>query len=503
MVEGANGPSDAVASEAPPLARAELPQGESWNPLKTPISWILLFIHLGFIIACANYASKAVGHFDDIGSWDHYLEKRNLTLDLAHPEQPWRLLTCLFAEKIPLMALLNVIWLFQVGPVLERYFKSVRFLLLYVLGGLSVFLLCDVLSHHTNLIAMTGRSGARHAVVALAGADMGLIVALAGPLALLKSWNFWQRFLWIAGMLLIVKALGSVRGFTLDVWGLALDYVGGGFFGFAIALTLLQGGKKVAGFALTGTLLLGLLVSVSILYMQVKKAELGGMLGDKPVETSPDSGQGLRPSEHKRVADTEATPKTTFPEDDDPPEIAAKRKVANDFLGAYPPLPAPEADQSMARGALRLFHDLEEFEDRVTMSASANLEVEMAELCLISGSLDTAETRAERALTLMDEKKTSPTKSRGSLRAKRIAMLHGVLGVVLLQKRDPDLEAAKNQLQMALEWDPQLADVHFFLAQAVSDPQQKQSELKLFLDGVAKSDAENERIAEARKLLGN
>src|SRR5579883_291745 len=339
MAEGANGPNDAVASEAPPAAQGQLPQAEGWNPLKTPVAWILFFLHLGVILACANHGSTYAGHFDSIPEWDQWLERHKLTLDLAHPEQPWRLITCLFAEKLPLMALLNLIWLFQAGPVLERYFKSFRFLLLYVTAGLSMLLLCDVLSHHTALVATTGRSGARHAVVAIAGADLGVIVATQGLLALLKSWNFWQRFLWIFGMLLVVKALGSVRGFTLDWLGLGIDYVGGGFFGFAIALTLLQGGKKVFGYVLTGTLLLALLVSVNVMYMQAKKAELGGMVGNKPVETTHDSGQGVRAWEGGGVGGSGAGRMAAFREGEEPPEIAAKRKRAKDFLGSYPALP--------------------------------------------------------------------------------------------------------------------------------------------------------------------
>lgn len=493
----ADEPVQPQAEAAPPGEAAE-----SWNPLKTPVSLAILLVQVGLAIAAIRYSVGMGSDFDNIGMWSHWFERNHLTFDVMKlGSQPWRILTCLFVEKIPIMVVLNVVMWASSGPQLEKIFKPARLLFLYVATGLACMLLCEELSHHFAWIATTGRSGARHAAIGCSGSVLGLLVAIEGPWKTLKSRPFWSLLFSIGLMFAISKGLETQgRSSPLDWMGVVVDIVLGSVVGGALALTLLRGPRKTMGFILCAILSFGIGAATLAQGIEIRRSDKAGFKGNTETEGSKetDASKPSRPADARRLPEEAATPKPTLPGEDDPPEIAKMRAKANELLEGYGALPQPVGDPDEQHSVRKRYQELKDFDDRWTKSASANLEAEMAELSLIANDRDTAETVATKALALMESGLT-PTKAQGSVTAKRIARLHGVLGTVYWKNGDEI--AAANQFRQAGQWDPLLADVHYFLGKIGND----KNELKLFLDraGPSPPDWQKDRVRDAKMLLGN
>jgi membrane associated rhomboid family serine protease len=166
--------------------------------------------------------------------------------DILGRHQWWRLLTCCFVHIGFIHLAVNMIALYNVGPILERLWGSARFLLLYLVSGVcgsSVMVLTNLLSK--ELGGGAGASGALWGVMGSLGAwlflnrralessfvrlwtrqllwNLFLNLAVtfgvpgisksahfgglaAGMLAAwpLDAWQFWGRWRWLAGLLFV------------------------------------------------------------------------------------------------------------------------------------------------------------------------------------------------------------------------------------------------------------------------------------------------------------
>lgn len=508
-------PPQAAAAE-PPRAAAEPPEAEPlepdapserWNPFKTPFAYLVLLCQIGVVVWAGYKQTQIGGTFENFGQW---IEMHGWTLrDMTQVwSQPWKLLTCLVIETMTIQVIMNVMIWWSAGPQLERIFKTHRLAFLYIVGGLGCFFACDFLHYyfpHTFGVAQ-GRSAARHAVIACSGSVVGLLLAVEGPLATLKSKLLWSQIFSLA--LAWVISQGLSRGGAqvgLDLAGMGVDLVGGSIFGFALGLTLLRGAKKIVGY-LFCLFLLGVvgvegLVEGGRAYFSDGKA----FSGQKSANDG-SRGGSISGTDPRRVPEEAATPKPSLPDEEtDPPEIGRKRKDAAAFLALYGILPTPSGNPEDQRGARAKRDALIAFEDRWTKSASANLEVEIAELSVVCGDLKTAESRADQAIKLLSAGLT-PTKALGTIRARRIARLFGVLAIcsIKMKSEDPDLIAAEAQLKNAEDWDPQLLEVHFFLGKiSQRGSAQRKKELQLYLQSVGAGAPEwqQERVVEAKQLL--
>jgi hypothetical protein len=332
---------------------------------------------------------------------------------------------------------------------------------------------------------------------------VGLVLAVEGFWGLLKSKLLWGQLFYVG--LAWVISQGLARGqaqIGLDISGMLVDLGGGAIFGFALGLTMLKGVIKVFGWLLCFFLLLavgveGLIEGGRYYYSDAKALPNQG--GDAQ------KGGSISGTDPRRVPEQVATPKPSLPDDEnDPPEIARKRKEAAAFLAAFPTMPTPSGDPEDQRGARAMRDKLVHFEDRWTgsSSGSANLEVETAELSVLCGDMSTAESKADQAILILTDKLT-PTKAQGTIRARRVARLYGVLAICSMKK--DDAIAAESQLKTALEWDPTLHEVHFFLGRVAprNSPEQK-ARFARYVEGVRPDAPEwqKERKAEAKQALG-
>jgi hypothetical protein len=323
----------------------------------------------------------------------------------------------------------------------------------------------------------------------------------------LKSRMLWSQVFSILVMFLVTKGLQQGNfALGLDWAGVLIDMLVGTIFGFAVSLTLHRDMKKIVGFALCALLtflVFGLLGVVAIdSFVFSDKAGFQGKKGGHDVAKDASQPQGPEPH---RLPEEAATPRPTLPdEEQDPPEIAKMRKKATNLLEAYGPLPWPSGDPADQRAARKVREDLVKFEEHWTKTTSANLEVEQAELALLASDLGKAEFLAEAGLTELDAKSLSPTKVQGTVRAKRIARLHGVLGICYMKKGGEEI-AAEAQFKEAADWDPTLLEVRFYLGKLAPphSPEQKK-QLQLYIDGAGSKMPEwrKDRVVEAKQLLG-
>jgi rhomboid protease GluP len=189
-----------------------------------------------------------------------------LTLDILDRHQWWRLLTCCFVHLGFIHLAANMYVLYSVGPILERLWGSVRFLLLYLVSGIcgsSVMVLANLLAHEGG--GGAGASGALWGIMGSFGAWLffnrralessfvrsctrsllfNLILNLAitfgiagvskaahfgglaaGMLAAgpLDAWQFWGRWRWVAAIVFLLIPLAFLSPVVVRVYGSELD----------------------------------------------------------------------------------------------------------------------------------------------------------------------------------------------------------------------------------------------------------------------------------------
>ncbi|HEX7568581.1 MAG TPA: rhomboid family intramembrane serine protease [Anaerolineaceae bacterium] len=116
-----------------PAVQSPPPQpGPAWTRTKLPRPWVVIVIMAltGFVFVLQNLSIYILG--------DDYLillgEKSN---SLIIQGQIWRLVTPLLLHGSLIHIGFNLYALLIIGPGLERYFGRMRFLLLYLLGGIA------------------------------------------------------------------------------------------------------------------------------------------------------------------------------------------------------------------------------------------------------------------------------------------------------------------------------------------------------------------------------
>jgi membrane associated rhomboid family serine protease len=475
--------------EAPP---------ESWNPLRTPVAYTILLLQIGVVVWGGWNQQRIGGDFFNFGGW---LYEHGWTLDPSRiRSQPWSLLKCLFSETLPLQVLVNLSIWWSAGPALEKILKGSRLLFLYALSGLGCFLFCDLMHHAfpDTFTVIGGRSAARHAVIAVISVPVGLELVFKGPLGLLKSTYLWRRLASIGLIFLLAYGLAYGRApIGFDVAGMLIDLIGGAIFGAALGLTLMPGFLKVLGFLACAFLTLGFAVECGFEGFIAARSDPAGFQGSS--EDPRTQGVSRGGSEH-RMPEEAATPKPTVIEADEPP-VARERKRAAELITPYGELPLPSSEPEDQRPARKLAQELKDFTDRWTKATSANLDLEMAELSLIAGDLDRAETTADEAIKMLED--VNLAGAHDTPQGKRLARLHGVLGICYWKKGD-DIPA-REQFRAAGRWDRELLDVHYFLGKLAADPEEKKKEWKLFVDLVGPNPPEwqRDRRVEAKQFLGD
>src|SRR4051812_19306712 len=93
----------------PPHAQpfeAEAPP-ERWNPFKTPFAYLVLAAQIAVVAYAAHRETLTGGPWDNYAEWLH---KHGWTFDdmTQVVNQPWKLLTCLVVETLPIQVLMNV-----------------------------------------------------------------------------------------------------------------------------------------------------------------------------------------------------------------------------------------------------------------------------------------------------------------------------------------------------------------------------------------------------------
>ena len=133
----------------------------------------------------------------------------------------WRLVTPIFLHAGLLHIAVNMYSLYALGPAVERFFGRTRFLVVYLLSGISGVLLSLVLSPNPS--------------VGASGAIFGLLGALAAFLYLHRA-TFGQLGAMQLRQLVIVALINLALGLTpgIDNWG----HVGGLTAGVALSLFL-------------------------------------------------------------------------------------------------------------------------------------------------------------------------------------------------------------------------------------------------------------------------
>lgn len=149
-------------------SRRLLSRRDSWA------TWSLIILNvMAFVVEIyyANLYDQSLGNGQD--------SENSLGLALQHlgmnqgqlvfgEHQWWRLLSCLFLHAGALHLLLNMVSLFSIGGLVERFGGTWRFLVLYFASGLMASLASALLSGNQNSVGASG------AIMGLAGALMAL-----------------------------------------------------------------------------------------------------------------------------------------------------------------------------------------------------------------------------------------------------------------------------------------------------------------------------------------
>ena len=276
------------------------------------------------------------------------------------------------------------------------------------------------------------------------------------------------------------------------------DMVVGALCGFAVALTLHAGARRIAGFALI------------TLFVAAVGVEAGWLVGLANRNGSSDSSTDESPRKrgsqnNRRVDETESpdfrpspspSPRTTQPSEDTS-EIAAKRAKAHELLDPLGPLPGPSSDADLRAKASALAEELADFDKHWTGNASVDLDLEIGQLYLIDHQLVIADRSADAARQLLPQRPP-----RGSATARRLAQALGTLGLIALEQKN-DVEA-RNDFARAAEVDSTLPEPHFYLGKLTTDPERRKAQLKAFVDLVGPSPPPSQAdvLPEAKALLG-
>lgn len=483
-------PRAQTAREAPPADEAR------WNPLQTPLAWIVVALHLGLYVAAV---SMSEGHWD--APYKAALLKLGYVEIWTENNQAWRWFASLFLHGMIFNAVICIWLLWSLAPALEKQLRTWRFAVLYVLAGLGASLTRELLNVYvSSQVAASAGNGGRSAAFALLGSIGGIYLGL-GAVRQAVSFVIGRVGYYAVMILLVVllaPALSKNYGLAIDLWGVLSDMVVGSVCGLAVALTLHRGGKRLAGFALVTLLVAGVGGEAGWLTALAKANR--GETDSRPPKQGPRGGQ--RRVDENKAPDLRPTPtpspRTSMP-DEDPPEIAKIRAKARALLDPLGPLPAPAADADTRASASRLAQELVDFDNHWTGHAAANLDLEIGQLELLDHQTAAADRAADTARAFL----VSPRPPKGSPKARRLAQAYGTLGLVALEQ-GKTVEAT-NAFTRAVEADALLPEPHFYLGKLLKDADRRKAELKVFVDlaGPSPPPSQADLLPEAKELLGS
>ena len=191
---------------------------------KEPVTAGVIFLNiLAFVIVEITGSSQNTMHMLDWGA--------AYTPMIVQGGEYYRLFTCMFLHFGIEHLLNNMLVLFVLGSRLEQVIGKIRFLLIYLLGGLlgNVFSLCMEL-HSMDFAVSAGASGA---VFAVMGAMIYIVIRNKGWLGDLS-----------ARQILIMAAFSLYFGFTST----GVDntaHIGGLVSGLLLAVILYHPGRKI------------------------------------------------------------------------------------------------------------------------------------------------------------------------------------------------------------------------------------------------------------------
>lgn len=186
------------------------------NVKKAPLTWLLIALNV-IVFAVV----EITGGSNDT---DHMIRCGAAYVPLIEEGEVYRLFTCMFLHFGMDHLGNNMLMLYCLGNVLEQAVGTVRFLLIYLLGGLSASVLSFYIDWRAG--AMTVGAGASGAVFALVGAMIWVLLLNRGRVGSLT----------IRGML-FMAALSLYYGFTTTGVDNAA-HMGGFLAGFVVALLL-------------------------------------------------------------------------------------------------------------------------------------------------------------------------------------------------------------------------------------------------------------------------
>lgn len=183
---------------------------------KEPVTALLVLINVAvFFLVELSGSSEDAGHMLACGaSYAPYILDRG---------EYWRLFTCMFLHFGMTHLAMNMLSLFVLGGRVERTIGKMRFLLVYLLGGIGGNLLSFWLDMHRRTADVS--AGASGAVFAITGALVYIVIRLKGHVEDL-SWR----------QVLIMAALSLYLGFA----GTGVDNAAhiGGFIGGSVFTAL-------------------------------------------------------------------------------------------------------------------------------------------------------------------------------------------------------------------------------------------------------------------------
>lgn len=169
-----------------PWERGEAVRAVLLNPARPTATLTLLFVNiLVFLVGLSMAMEKGVSS-EYLGfSVDPQVLNIQSTLgslgrvQVVEREQWWRLITCCFVHGGLLHLLMNMYFLYALGPMVETMWGSVRYLLLYFISGLAAS--CAVIVANPQVQSYIGASGALCGILASMGVWVFLNRQYLGP----------------------------------------------------------------------------------------------------------------------------------------------------------------------------------------------------------------------------------------------------------------------------------------------------------------------------------
>lgn len=192
------------------------------RPARSLVTWSLVF---------ANLAIFALMTFAPSLSNDIVRAFANQPAAVLNNSEYWRLFTAMFLHANLVHVLMNMLALQSLGKVMEITFGHVRYILVYLLGGLAGSILSAALNG--PFIYSVGASGALFAIFGAEAAHLYNNWKVMGPTAQARL----RQVVMLAVLNFSVGFIGNLSGggaFNIDNWAHVGGFVGGALLAYMI-----------------------------------------------------------------------------------------------------------------------------------------------------------------------------------------------------------------------------------------------------------------------------